>query len=115
MLRDDSRYNLADLYKDASNKAYTALRSRIFFDDIDGTVPHVVEDGDTLWSLADRYYGGLEDDDVNYWWAIADFQPEPINDPTVKLTQGQIVLIPPLDLIMAVLDEYPDAPLAELT
>lgn len=115
MFRDDSRYNLADLYKDSSNRSYTSLRGRVFFDDVEGTVPHVVEDGDTLWSLADRYYGGLIDDDVNYWWVIADFQPEPINDPTIKLEKGQIILVPPLELIMAVLEEYPDEPLSELT
>lgn len=115
MFKDDSRYNLADLYKDASNRSYTALRSRIFFDDIDGVFPHVVEDGDTLWSLADFYYEGSAETDTNYWWAIADFQPEPINDPTIKLSPGQILLIPPLELIMAVLEEYPDEPLAALT
>jgi hypothetical protein len=115
MFRDDSRYNLGELYKDASNRSYTGLRGRILFADTDDIVPHVIEAGDTLWSLADRYYGGLIDNDVNYWWAIADFQPEPINDPTIMLVPGQIILIPPLETIVAALEEYPDEPLAELT
>jgi hypothetical protein len=30
------------------------------------------------------------------WWIIADFQPDPIHDPTVRLTPGRTLYIPSL-------------------
>lgn len=56
---------------------------------------HVVRAGDTLWSLAGRYFRGLPRPS-GLWWVIADFQPQPIHDPTVELPVGSIVVIPSL-------------------
>ena len=60
---------------------------------------HVVADGDTLHALAARYFPGVADamlvqSPAEFWWVIADFQPDPIVDPTVMPTSGSTLVIP---------------------
>jgi hypothetical protein len=54
---------------------------------------HVVEQGDSLWSLAAKYFRAMQRP-AGLWWVIADFQPEPIVDPTIRLRIGTVVVIP---------------------
>lgn len=54
---------------------------------------HLVTDGDSLFTLAGRYFESF-DRAEGLWWVIADFQPDPIIDPTLKLTVGSILYIP---------------------
>lgn len=58
---------------------------------------HVVKDGDNLWMLAAKFFateasGGVEG--ALLWWVIADFQPDPIVDPTIRLATGRVLYIP---------------------
>lgn len=59
------------------------------------TRQHVVRQGETLFTLADRYFRGVERP-AGLWWVIADFQPDPIHDPTLELTVGRVIAIPSL-------------------
>jgi hypothetical protein len=54
---------------------------------------HRVVDGDTIFDLAGRYFAPLPRA-CGYWWAIADFQPDPILDPTLALETGRAIVIP---------------------
>lgn len=54
---------------------------------------HVVAEGDTLFGLAGRYFAPLPRA-CGFWWAIADFQPDPIIDPTLQLELGRRIVIP---------------------
>lgn len=54
---------------------------------------HVVREGDTLFSLAGRYFAPLPRP-TGLWWVIADFQPDPIHDPTLSLDLGRLLLVP---------------------
>lgn len=54
---------------------------------------HRVVGGETLFDLAGRYFAPLPRA-CGFWWAIADFQPDPILDPTLALEEGTIVVIP---------------------
>lgn len=65
------------------------------FRKLDDTIPYTVSEGDTLWSLAGRFYQGLPRPS-GLWWAIADFQPSPIFDPTIRLEPGTLLFIPSL-------------------
>jgi hypothetical protein len=54
---------------------------------------HVVQEGDTLFSLAGRYLAPLPRA-AGLWWILADFQPDPILDPTLLLEVGRTLVIP---------------------
>lgn len=56
-------------------------------------VIHVAQAGDTWDSLAGRYYGDMPRG-CGFWWAIADYQPEPVVDPTIALEPGARIVIP---------------------
>lgn len=66
---------------------------------------HVVVEGDTVFHLAEKYYGDLSGRGrgvaraAGLWWAIADFQPTPIVDPTLELEVGREIIIPAFELI----------------
>jgi hypothetical protein len=55
---------------------------------------HIVSGGDTLWGLAHRFFRGVTANPAWLWWVIADFQPQPIIDPTIDLAPGQVIVIP---------------------
>lgn len=79
------------------NGPSTELTDRVpyRFVNFSDNIQHVVGDGDTLFNLAGRYFAPLERP-AGLWWVIADFQPEPIHDPTIKLTEGTVLFIPSL-------------------
>ena len=52
-----------------------------------------MKQGETLFSLAGRYFAALPRP-AGLWWVIADFQPDPIHDPTLSLEVGQVLLVP---------------------
>lgn len=54
---------------------------------------HTVGDNDTLQSLAGRYFRGLTNPS-RLWWIIADYQPQRIHDPTIRLRVGSTLAIP---------------------
>ena len=63
---------------------------------------HVVVQGDSLWGLAGRYFAPLPRA-CGFWWAIADFQPDPIVDPTLLLEPGRRMFIPSLRVLTDVI------------
>jgi hypothetical protein len=112
MLHSKSRYLLSDVYIDDADRVYTAPRNRLFYSpDVDNVVAHTVEDGDTLKSIAFTYYRDKGFRGTTFWWAIADFQPTPILDPTCKLKVGELIFVPPLNYIEQALGEPVNAQL----
>jgi hypothetical protein len=63
---------------------------------------HVAVQGDTFWDLAGRYFAPLPRA-CGYWWAVADFQPDPVVDPTLMLEPGRRVFIPSLRVLTDVI------------
>jgi len=66
------------------------------------TTLHAVVQGDTLSSLADRYFAA-EARAAGFWWAIADFQPQPIIDGTLQLEPGAVIHVPSLRVLRTVI------------
>lgn len=93
MKTDLGRYQLADVIKDEDGYIYVDLRARLEFQESSDDILHISTEGETLHTLANRYYQGSPNP-ASLWWAIADYQPEPIQDPTVALAAGRIIIIP---------------------
>jgi hypothetical protein len=66
------------------------------------TRTHLVTQGETLFELAGQYFAPLPRA-CGFWWAIADFQPDPIIDPTLQLDVGRQLLIPSLRVLTDVI------------
>jgi len=66
---------------------------RFFFREFDDNRSHTVRRGDTLFTLAHRFFTGIPRPS-GLWWVIADFQPDPIHDPTLDLEEGRTLFIP---------------------
>ena len=63
---------------------------------------HTVVQGDTIFHLAGRYFSPLPRG-CGFWWVIADFQPDPIVDPTLELETGRHLYIPSLRVLTDVI------------
>jgi hypothetical protein len=63
---------------------------------------HVVVQGDTLYDLAGRYFAPLPRA-CGFWWVLADFQPDPIVDPTLELEPGRRLAVPSLRVLTDVI------------
>lgn len=96
--RKFSRYSFATGLRNADDplqRFYLSDRVRFLYLPLPDNIQHVVSEGDTLWNLASRFYLPIERP-AGLWWVIADFQPDPIHDPTVRLETGGLVIIPSL-------------------
>jgi hypothetical protein len=73
--------------------AFLSDRERFPFKSYRDNRVHVVRQGDTLWGLAAHYFRDLPRP-AGFWWVIADFQPNPIRDPTLELQPGAVLIVP---------------------
>jgi len=88
-----SRYSFCEALTDELDRMYLTDREPYGFVAHPDNREHTVVLGDTLFSVAGQYFAPLPRA-CGYWWAIADFQPEPIVDPTLDLTVGSSLTIP---------------------
>ena len=69
-------------------------REPFLFRELPDNRQHIVrEGGDRLWTLAHTAFQGLPRP-AGLFWVIADFQPQPIHDPTLLLIGGNVLVIP---------------------
>jgi hypothetical protein len=90
-----SRYSFCDAFTDERGRLYLSDREPYGYVAHADNRLHTVVQGDTLFSLAGQYFAPLPRA-CGYWWAIADFQPEPIVNPTLELVVGDSLVIPSL-------------------
>lgn len=100
--RVGSRHASSQGVLDEHGRWFLTEREPFRFRALPDTREHVVVQGDTLFTLAGRYFAPLPRA-CGYWWAIADFQPDPIFDPTLELEPGRRVLIPSVRVLTDVI------------
>ncbi len=100
--RVGSRYAASLGVLDAEGRRFLTEREPYRFRELDDTREHVVVQGDSLFTLAGRYFAPLPRA-CGFWWAIADFQPDPVFDPTLELERGRRVYIPSVRVLTDVI------------
>ena len=91
----NSRHELTTAIDDANtSKRVLTERVPFRFRDLDDNTHHTVGAGDTLFTIAGQIYDGFTDRSCGLWWVIADFQPDPIIDPTLALEEGRLIVAP---------------------
>lgn len=88
-----SRYSFSKAITDEAGRLYLTEAEPFGYLDLPDNRLHTVIQGDTLWSIAERYFESFDDPSF-LWWVIADFQPDPIHDPTIALMPGRLLYIP---------------------
>lgn len=88
-----SRFTFCEALKDEAGRLYLSEREPFRYLALADNIAHRVTQGESLWTLADRYFDPLPRA-AGLWWVIADFQPAPIFDPTVVLAPGSVIVVP---------------------
>lgn len=88
-----SRYTFSEARTDAEGRRFLTEREPFRFRALRDNRVHIVQQGDSLYIIAGRYFLPLERPS-GYWWAIAEFQPNPIRDPTIQLVPGSVIIVP---------------------
>jgi len=97
-----SRHLHTTAYEQADGRWFLSDRAPYRYRDLPDTRVHTAAGTDTLFSLAGRYFAPLPRA-CGLWWAIADFQPVPIVDPTLALDAGTQVHIPSVRVVTTVI------------
>jgi hypothetical protein len=93
-----SRYTFCAATLDEDGRLFLTEREPYRFRSFPDTRQHMVVEGDSLFSLAGRYFSPLPRPS-GLWWIIADFQPDPIHDPTLSLDLGRLMFIPSVRVV----------------
>ena len=93
-----SRFRFCEAVNDAEGNSYLTEREPFGFQDFADNALHTVRQGETLYSLASRYFAPI-DNAAQLWWIIADFQPSPIFDPTIPLAPGAVLYVPSMTVV----------------
>lgn len=88
-----SRYRWCEIHTDEAGRRYLGERPRFGFRDLPDNRLHTVREGERLWHVAQLCFAGMPLAG-DLWWVIADFQPEPILDPTIELEAGAVLVVP---------------------
>lgn len=94
-----SRFTFTSALQDDAGRLVLAEREPFRFRALPDNRQHVVGDGETVFSIAGRFFDPLPRP-AGLWWVIADFQPDPIHDPTLALEPGRVLLIPSVRTVL---------------
>lgn len=84
---------------DAEGDFFLSERVPYRYVELDDTIEYIAGAGDTWWSLAAKFYGAIPNAANLLWFAIADFQPVPVVDPTIAIVPGTTLYIPSLQTV----------------
>lgn len=90
---DKSRFAFCQQWFDEAGHVFLDDRKPFSYRAFADNTLHVVQVGDTIFSIAGSHFRPLPRA-AGLWWVIADFQPNPIHDPTIKLVEGSVLVLP---------------------
>lgn len=93
MVSNFSRYMFCQGLKDAKGRLYLSDRVPYRYRPLADNRFHTVVAGDSLFTLAHLYFSPLPRAS-QFFWILADFQPDPIVDATLKLRPGAQIVVP---------------------
>jgi hypothetical protein len=94
-----SRFDRSRILRDALGRSYLSDRTPYRYQPHPDNREHRVTQNDTLATLAGLYFAPLPRA-CGLWWAIAEFQPDPIIDPLLSLHDArETVTIPSLRVL----------------
>lgn len=103
MLSETSRHKFCEVWKDDDGDCiYLDARRAFTYQVFSDNRLHTVIAGETIFSIAGQYFAP-RDRAAGLWWVIADFQPQPIHDPTIRLTTGSILVVPSLRTVVEII------------
>ena len=88
-----SRYLFCQGLKDSAGRLYLSDRVPYRYRALADNRFHTVASGESLFTLAHLYFTPLPRAS-QFFWIIADFQPDPIVDATLALKPGTQIVIP---------------------
>lgn len=91
--RQFSRHSLTLAALNSEKQSWLLDRLPFRFSAYDDNRRHMCVQGDTLFHLASKFFKPIVRP-AGLWWVIADFQPQPIHDPTIQLLPGRMLIIP---------------------
>lgn len=102
-----SRYYRTEVYEDESEprtKTLVSYRTPFSYRERGDNRVYEVAEGDTLASIARKVYPSIgaylgSYSSARLYWAIADYQPTPIIDPTIQLRPGSRLVLPSVELL----------------
>ena len=100
--RPGSRHSFTVGLRDDEGRLYLSERVPFGYRDFPDSRVHIVSEADSLFTLAGRYFEPLPRA-CGLWWVIADFQPDPIFDPTLALDVGRRMVIPSVRVVTDVI------------
>lgn len=100
--RIGSRHSFTLGIRDEAGRLFLTEREPYRFRQHADNRVHLVAGGDTLFGLAGKYFAPLPRAS-GFWWVIADFQPDPIVDPTLQLELGRQLIIPSVRVLTDVI------------
>lgn len=89
-----SRYFNLDTRLDTADRLVLLKRTPFRFEDREDNIHHEAGTGERWWHIAERYYTKVAARACGLWWVVADYQPTPIVDPTLKIRPGTIIICP---------------------
>lgn len=94
-----SRHTFCLAWFDEDRRLYLDDRSAYGYRAFRDNAVHVVKQGETIWSIAGQHFSP-HPRAAGLWWAIGDFQPNPIHDPTLALVPGSVLILPSLRTVL---------------
>ncbi len=88
-----SRFTFSKGIVGSDDRLFLTERIPFRFRQLGDTRQHIVKQGDTLHNIAARRFRPLPRP-AGLFWVVADFQPDPIIDPTIALSPGRVLFVP---------------------